>query len=163
VEWSTFWAVISVVVSVCAAVFAERAAAAAESSAASALRANDIEMHRERLAIYKALLQLHHELTTQGNGLNVDAIDAFYQPYTLSEFYYPAAQFNELEAVRDDAYALNRKYFDWWYLKREGSDVKASAALDELNQRRKALDERIKAAKEDLRGRLRLDPSYSDL
>jgi hypothetical protein len=161
-EWSTFWSAIAVCVAVAAAVFAERAASAAESSATSAQRANDIEMHRERLAIYKALLELHHQLTSQGITLKLDAIAAFYQPSTLSEFYYPEAQFNELTAIRNDAFNLHSKHLEWQEQKPDES-ADATGMLKELFQRRKDLDKCIETAKIDLRARLRLDPSYAEM
>lgn len=161
-EWSTFWSAMAVCVAVAAAVFAERAASAAESSATSAQKANDIEMHRERLVIYKALLELHHQLVSQGIGLKLDAIAAFYQPSTLSEFYYPEAQFNELTAIRNDAFDLHSKHLDWQEQKREGSPDAANT-LAELNQQRNDLDKRIETVKTDLRTRLRLDPSYAEM
>jgi hypothetical protein len=159
-EPSTFWSAAAVFVAVAAAVFAERAAGAAESSAASALRANDIEMHRERLAIYKALLELHHQLISQGITLKLDAIAAFYQPSNLSEFYYPKAQYDELTGIRDDAFELHHKHLDWQQQKQENAG--AAKTLDELFRREEDLDKRIEAAKTDLRARLRLDPSYAE-
>lgn len=162
-EWSTFWSVMSVCVAVAAAVFAERAASAAESSATSAQRANDIEMHRERLAIYKALLELHHRLNTQGIALQLGAIAAFYQPSTLSEFYYPKAQFEELSGILRDAFDLNDKHHKWEDQKQERRRADAEKTFEELSQQRKDLDKRIEAAKTDLRARLRLDPSYAEM
>lgn len=161
-EWSTFWSAMAVCVAVAAAVFAERAAGAAESSAASAQRANDIEMHRERLAIYKALLELHYQLTSQGITLKLNVVAAFYQPSTLSEFYYPEAQFNELTAIRNDAFDLVDKHLIWQNQKQEGSPD-AAKTLEELHQQRKDLDKRIETVKTDLRARLRLDPSYASI
>jgi hypothetical protein len=161
-EWPTFWNAMAVFVAVAAAVFAERAASAAESSAASAQRANDIEMHRERLSIYKALLELHHRLNTQGIALQLGPIGDFYQPSTLSEFYYPEAQFKELTAILGDAFALNEKHHIWLDQKQE-RNAEAAKTFEDLCEQRKNLDKRIETVKTDLRARLRLDPSYAEM
>lgn len=148
---------LALLVSMLSAISASNAAGSAESSAESAIRANDIAQHNERLAIYKALQKFNFELQRYGNTLPDSSLWAFADAANISEFYYPQSVAQDLLNIADAAH----KYLtvrDEWAGHQEAGAVdrdKVRQALASLNKQGGDLRKMCKECDESLRAHLR--------
>jgi len=159
-EQSEWIALLAVLVSVLAAVSSGKSANSAESSAASAIRANYLAQHNERLAIYKSLQKFHLELQIRGTGLPDKALWEFHDAANISEFYYPQGVAQKLTEIADAA----NKYLamrDLWKSHQEAGASgfeDARRALKVLHEQAPKLRQMCKECDEVLREFLRLEP-----
>lgn len=153
---------LALLVSLLACISASKSANHAESSAESAIIANRLAQHNERLAIYKSLQKFNFELLTKGNTLQDSALWQFSDAVNISEFYYPQTEAKALEEIANVAnrYLAMR---DHWKAKQENGEFpEAQAALKELNAQSKALREKCAACDGSLRQHLRLEAPHDD-
>jgi hypothetical protein len=136
---------------------ADRSATSAEDSASSARRANDLEQHKDRLTIYKALQKFHMMIAIKGIEFPEDDVWPFGDAANLSEFYYPQKDYLALDAIYCSAMATKEKYFLWLAHKEARDTDGARQALIVANEHLAELRSMCKAADEALRVRLRLE------
>ncbi len=149
-------------VSLLAAISASKSANHAESSAESAIIANRLAQHNERLNIYKSLQKFHLELLTKGDTLLDASLWPFNDAANISEFYYPQAVASSLVDIADAAnkYLAMRDY--WRHKKEDGELAAAREALKSLHEQGAALRQKCTDCDEALREHLRLERKESD-
>lgn len=90
-------------ISLLSVVSAGKSASHAESSAASAILANHLAQHNERLALYKSLQKFHFELQIRAHQLPDAVLWAFSDAAKISEFYFPEDVAQRLVNISDKA------------------------------------------------------------
>jgi len=100
---SAIFAGLALLVSFVAAFIAHDSRLAADRSADSAERANDINLHKSRLDIYRAFQAFHGAIVQRGPLLTESDVFPFLGTAHLSEFYFPESLHKRLQHVADDA------------------------------------------------------------
>lgn len=146
-------------VAVLAAVAADRSANSSESSADSAIRANHLSQHNERLAMYKSLQRFHFELQIKGYDLPDKAMWEFSDAANISEFYFPQGVAEKMTAILEAANVFIATRIRWKDYNREIQSERDSAreALSSLQEQSPALRKMCKDCDEELRVFLRLE------
>ncbi|MEQ8183157.1 hypothetical protein [Marinobacter salarius] len=103
---SDFIAGVALAIALLSAVYVRHSVKAAE-------HANQIAIHHERLKIYKALVSLVSALSARGVAIGKDDVWAFYEPATLSKFYFKPDLATALLKVFDDSVTLISKKAEW--------------------------------------------------
>lgn len=100
---SAAFAGLALILSFVSAFIAHDSRVAAERSADSAERANDINLHKSRLDIYRAFQAFHGALVQRGPLLTESDVFPFLGTAHLSEFYFPESLHKRLQHIADDA------------------------------------------------------------
>lgn len=156
---SAIFAGLALIVSFVAAFIAYDSRTAADRSADSAERANDINLHRSRLEIYRAFQAFHGALVQRGPLLAESDVFPFLGTAHLSEFYFPESLHQRLKHTADDALTYLSKAEDLrqanevpdLYTRPERTNLRAV-----MNGQHKALREECVQVDELLRAELRL-------
>ena len=98
--------IVSLVIALISAVYARHSVSAAK-------HANKIAIHQERLKIYKALLTHVSDLSARGVVITPEDVWRFYEPATLSKFYFKPEHAEKIEKIFDDSLALISKKAAW--------------------------------------------------
>lgn len=147
-QTSDFLSALALCTSVGSAVYARWSGTAAQ-------RANEIALHNERLKIYKGLQMFHMTLVTRGVGFPDEAIWHFGDHAHLSEFYFPAADYERLTEIMDAAIRVKGMH-DTWTGYRDSGDARARDAATAMHAELRAVVALCKASDEKLREQLRL-------
>lgn len=98
--------ILSLVIALLSAIYARHAVSAAT-------HANKIAIHQERLKIYKALLAHVSDLSARGVVIAAEDVWRFYEPATLSKFYFKPEHATKIEKIFDDSLSLISKKAEW--------------------------------------------------
>lgn len=155
-------AALALLLSVIAMVNSDRSANSAESAAQSAIHANNLAQHNERLAIYKSLQKFHLELQIRFDSLPESALLEFHDAVNISEFYYPQDVSDQLMMIilqANDFLAMRNRCKD--YATSGSIELESlNRGLQTLQKQGKNLRELCKKCDEDLRKHLRVEPRF---
>jgi hypothetical protein len=140
--------VVSLAVAVLSAAIALLSVFYARRSANTAKDANKIAVHHERLKIYKALLAHVSALSAKGVAVRQDEIWQFYEPATLSKFYFDRDHADRMLTIFDDSVKMVIKKEEWEEFRNVDQDVYQRLVVETHTLHRATRDSAKKLAEE---------------
>jgi hypothetical protein len=142
----------SELISLLAAVVAILAALYARWSAVQTRRANEIQLHNERLKILRGLLDFRAEITAHGDQFNYSKLLELYNHVQLSEFYYRQDLYERLNRLFEHAREIDNLRRTLNHL----GIIQRSSCEQQIQQRFESLEQDERTLEDDFRQFLRL-------